>query len=69
MSAWLGNLRWRTGRSVGRTIYAVVGDGPSDEDILIGMVDSPELAQAAVYGHNLHLRLLERHVVEATEGG
>ncbi len=33
-----------------------------DEDILIGMMDSPELANVAKSGHNLHLRLIERHM-------
>jgi hypothetical protein len=38
---------------VGRTIYAQQGSEPSDRDVLIGMMDSPELAAAAVIGHNL----------------
>jgi len=39
---------WRTGRKVGRTIYTQVGDEPSDCDRLIGVMDTPELAQRAV---------------------
>ena len=46
-------IKWRTGRKVGRTIYAQVGDAPADNDPLIGVMDSPELAQAAVEAHNL----------------
>jgi hypothetical protein len=46
-------LPWRTGRKVGRTIYAMHHDEPSDQDVLIGMMDSREIAQAAVIGHNL----------------
>ena len=44
--------RWRTGRKVGRTIYVQVRDEPSDGDHLIGVMDTPELAQEAVDGVN-----------------
>lgn len=44
--------KWRTGRKVGRTVYAMAGDAPSDDDTLIGMMDTPELAAAAVFAHN-----------------
>lgn len=43
---------WRPGRRVGRTIYAQPGPEPADTDPLIGVMDTPELAQAAVDGHN-----------------
>lgn len=43
---------WRTGRKVGRTIYAQPGIEPADTDPLIGVMDTPELAWAAVEGHN-----------------
>lgn len=46
---------WRVGRKVGRTIYAMVGDEPSDDDVLIGMMDSVELAALAVGAHNVQL--------------
>lgn len=49
-------LPWRTGRKVGRTIYAVVGDAPDDRDLLIGMMDTRELADEAVLSHNAALR-------------
>ncbi len=47
---------WRSGRSVGRTIYAVIGNN-RDTDPLIGVMDTPELSHAAVAGHN-YLRLM-----------
>ncbi len=39
---------WRVGRKVGRTIYAQVGPEPSDDDVLIGVMDTPELALMVV---------------------
>lgn len=47
--------RWRQGRKVGRTIYAMVGRVPHDNDELIGMMDTPELAADAVRSHNADL--------------
>lgn len=35
---------YRTGRKVGRTLYKQVGRSPSDDDQLIGVLDTPELA-------------------------
>jgi hypothetical protein len=46
---------WRTGRHAGRTIYVQLTAIPSDDDPLIGLMDTPELAQAACDGHNLFL--------------
>jgi len=43
---------WRIGRKVGRTIYALVDDEPTDHDLLIGVMDSKALAEAAVRAHN-----------------
>jgi hypothetical protein len=40
--------QWRTGRKVGRTIYRQVGEHPSDADLLIGVMDTPELAKEVV---------------------
>ncbi len=48
-------LRWRTGRRVGRTMYAQAGLCPSDDDVLIGTMDTPELAEAACRAHNAEL--------------
>ena len=45
-------LPWRVGRKVGRTVYAQVGDGPNDDDCLIGVFDTRELAAEAVRAHN-----------------
>lgn len=48
---------WRVGRKVGRTIYAMVNDdGPSDDDVLIGMMDDYELAIEVVSCHNAALK-------------
>jgi hypothetical protein len=49
-------LPWRIGRKLGRTIYAVVGDGPSDDDILLGLVDDMLVAELIVDTHNAMLR-------------
>jgi hypothetical protein len=43
---------WRTGRTVGRTIYAMRSDVPSDTDPLIGLMDTPATASEAVSAHN-----------------
>lgn len=49
LAAW----PWRVGRKVGRTIYATP---PGDEDgVLIGMMDTPDLAREAVDAHNERL--------------
>lgn len=45
-------MRWRTGRKVGRTIYRMIGNTPSDADELIGLMDTRELAEEAVRAHN-----------------
>jgi hypothetical protein len=45
-------MKWRIGRKLGRTIYAIVGDRPSDDDICIGMMDSESIAAVAVLAHN-----------------
>lgn len=49
------DMMWRTGGKVGRTIYTMVGPGPSMEDILIGMMDSTDLAEEVVRAHNIYL--------------
>lgn len=45
-------MRWRVGRSVGRTLYAQAGSAPGPADVLIGCLDTPELARAAAGAHN-----------------
>lgn len=46
---------WRTGRKVGRTIYVQTGDEPSDDDQLVGMMDTRELAALVVRAVNDHI--------------
>lgn len=48
-------LPWRTGRHVGRTIYAVPAHDLSGDGTLIGVMDTPELAADAVRAHNAGL--------------
>jgi hypothetical protein len=55
---------WRTGRKVGRTIYAQFGTEPGDSDSLIGVMDTPELAAEAVRSHNAALPNAEAHLGE-----
>jgi len=43
---------WRVGRKVGRTIYRQEGDEPSDDDVLIGVMDTAEDAWNAVAAFN-----------------
>lgn len=42
---------WRVGRSLGRTVYAVVGDN-RDDDVFIGMMETRALAERVVSDHN-----------------
>lgn len=46
------HTRWRTGRKVGRTLYLQIGDEPSDSDPIIGLMDSPDLAELVVESVN-----------------
>jgi hypothetical protein len=48
---WAQHAPWRVGSKVGRTVYAMRG-GNSQDDLLIGMFDTPELARRAVSDHN-----------------
>lgn len=44
---------WRVGEHVGRTIYACPpGSSYRNGEVLIGLMDSPELAKEAVEAHN-----------------
>lgn len=47
------NYPWRVGRKLGRTIYAQVGDDPDDDDVLLGMMDTAEIAAHVVHDHNV----------------
>jgi hypothetical protein len=49
------DLPWRVGRKLGRTIYVVVNDEPSDQDVCLGMLDTSVLAQHIVDLHNAAL--------------
>ena len=50
------SLPWRTGNHNGRTIYTQAGAEASRAvDVLIGVMDSPELAAEACAGHNARL--------------
>lgn len=50
------DLPWRVGSKVKRTIYAVVPDLGHDQHPLLGLMDTPQLAEEVVFAHN---RLLE----------
>lgn len=43
---------WRIGWSLGRTVYAQVGDEPSKRDVLLGLMETEALARAVVDEHN-----------------
>src|SRR5690625_988040 len=45
-------MKLRQGRSVGRTLYHQQGPEPSEDDPIIGMVDTPELAATIVAAVN-----------------
>lgn len=44
--------RWRTGRRVGRTIYIQLEDEAGEHDVLVGLMDTRELATLAVSAVN-----------------
>lgn len=48
----LAAVPWRTGRSLGRTVYARTGGDDRKADTVIGMMDTPELAEEACAAHN-----------------
>ena len=45
-------MKLRQGRKVGRTLYRQLGDEPSDDDPIVGLVDSIELAKIIVEAVN-----------------
>lgn len=47
-----GVRRYRVGRSLGRTVYRIVGDEPSNEDQLLGLMDTCEFADLVVNALN-----------------
>lgn len=44
----------RVGRKLGRTLYLGTGGDEQDDDIVIGMVDTPELAREIADAVNYH---------------
>ena len=48
----LETMRWRVGRTLGRTIYAQVRTDPSKDDVLLGLMETRELAELVVDMHN-----------------
>lgn len=48
----LYQLRWRVGSSLGRTVYAQLGDQFSKQDPYLGMMETVELAEYVVALHN-----------------
>lgn len=58
----------RVGRKVGRTLYIQSGDEPSDDDELVGLMDTPELAAIVVAAVNGHLGQRIRFVAEEATG-
>lgn len=53
---------WRVGGTVGRTLYAVFGEqhehARDDDAVMIGILDTEQLARAAALAHN---EWLKRH--------
>lgn len=49
----------RAGRKVGRTLYLQLGPEPSDNDPLVGLMDTRELAAEVVAARNLLPLLLD----------
>lgn len=64
MSERLDLLPWRTGRKVGRNLYAQVDDEPGVRDVDIGRMDTTELAVAVVEAHNASLTDEHRNCVK-----
>jgi hypothetical protein len=51
----LSSVPWRTGRTLGRTVYARTGGADWKADTVIGMMDTPALAEEACRAHNAAL--------------
>ncbi len=62
---------WRQGRKQPRAIYARIGGGDWEADMLIGYLDTGELAAEAVQAHNeaLAARWQAANEMTVTEGG
>jgi hypothetical protein len=63
---------WRVGRKLGRTIYAVLGEGEREDgtegncDVLLGMMETRELAERIVSEHNAVLGM-DSYLEDRTE--
>lgn len=51
IEALAASARWRIGRSLGRSVYAQVGDDP-DGDVFVGMMETRLLAEQVCADHN-----------------
>jgi len=49
------SLPWRVGTKNGRTLYAYAGEWAAREDVMIGVMDTPELAAEVCAAHNERL--------------
>jgi hypothetical protein len=61
--------RLRVGRKVGRTLYIQIGEEPSDDDELCGIMDTPELAAIVVAAVNGELRQRVKVIEEDDDPG
>lgn len=59
----LTELPWRIGRKNPYTIYAVVGDSPSDDDPYLGSLNTPELS-AEVVTSRIQLAALSSYIAD-----
>ena len=49
-------MKVRTGRKVGRTLYLQVGEQSSDDDLLIGVMDTRKLGRLVAAAMNAYMR-------------
>lgn len=58
-------MKFRAGRKVARTLYHQQGPEPSDSDPIVGLVDTPEIAEEIVTAVNAHERARIRAAILA----
>jgi hypothetical protein len=66
---YVDNRRWRTGRSLGRTVYAQHGTGAAKGDELLGLMETTDLADHVVELHNKALTAPRTETPVYFEGG
>ena len=68
VNADYARMAWRTGRSIGRTIYAVPPGAQyrSGDEVVLGMMDTPALASHIVKIHNMWL--YEERLADQSDG-